>query len=101
MLIPKRRRWTNEHYTQWVKAQPCEGCGNPADDPHHITGHALGGMATKPHDLFTIPLCRRCHDELHRDTAAFEAEHGSQLEMLVRTQDRALALGVIATGKIK
>ncbi|XBS71138.1 DUF968 domain-containing protein [Acerihabitans sp. KWT182] len=101
MLIPKRRRWTNEHYTQWVKAQPCGGCGSPADDPHHITGHALGGMATKPHDLFTIPLCRRCHDELHRDTAAFEAKHGSQLEMMARTIDRALALGVISTGKSK
>jgi hypothetical protein len=89
----------NEPYTKWVKAQACEGCGNHADDPHHITGHGLGGMGTKPHDLFVIPLCRQCHDELHADTVAFEKKHGSQLEMLVRTQDRALAIGVIATGK--
>jgi hypothetical protein len=101
MLIPKRRRWISEKYTRWVKAQPCAGCGKPADDPHHITGHALGGMATKPHDLFTIPLCRRCHDALHADTISFEGKHGSQLEMVLQTLDRALALGVIATGKNK
>lgn len=101
MLKPKRRRWVNEQYTRWVKSQQCAGCGQPADDPHHITGYGLGGMATKPHDWFTIPLCRRCHDELHRDARAFEAEHGSQLEMLVRVLDRALAIGVITTGKLK
>jgi hypothetical protein len=99
MLRPKPRRWVNANYTRWVKTQPCAGCGNQADDPHHITGYGLGGMGTKPHDFFVIPLCRQCHNELHRDTRAFEVEHGSQLEMLVRTQDRALALGVITTGK--
>jgi len=99
MLIPKRRRWTSEKYTRWVKAQPCAGCGNPADDPHHIIDHGFGGTGTKPHDLFIIPLCRRCHDEVHKNTAAFEEHHGSQLEMVLQTLDRALALGVIATGK--
>jgi hypothetical protein len=99
MLRPKRRRWTNEHYTRWVKAQPCAGCGNQADDPHHIIGYGQGGMGTKAHDLFTIPLCRKCHDALHGDTKVFESENGSQLLMLLRTLDRALAMGVIATGK--
>ncbi|TCL06878.1 DUF968 domain-containing protein [Sodalis ligni] len=101
MLRPKPRRWVNENYTRWVKTQICAGCGNQADDPHHITGYGLGGMGTKPHDFFVIPLCRQCHNELHRDTHAFEERHGSQLEMLVRTQDRALSLGVISTGKLK
>lgn len=99
MLRPKRRRWVNEPYTRWVKSQPCEGCGNRADDPHHIIGYGQGGMGTKAHDLFVIALCRRCHDELHRDMHAFEEKHGSQLLMLVRTIDKALAIGVIATGK--
>ena len=40
-------------------------CGNQADDPHHIIGHGLGGMGTKADDLFVIPLCRKCHNELH------------------------------------
>ncbi|WP_413734362.1 DUF968 domain-containing protein [Sodalis sp. RH21] len=99
MLRPKRRRWVNEQYTRWVKSQPCEGCGNPSDDPHHIIGYGQGGMGTKAHDLFVIPLCRRCHDELHRDMRTFEHGHDSQPAMLLRVLDKALAIGIIATGR--
>lgn len=101
MLRPKRRRYENTQYTQWVKRQPCCACGNGSDDPHHITGNGFGGMATKAHDLFVIPLCRGCHDSLHKDVAAWEAEHGTQEHLLLTTLDRALAMGVIATGKAK
>ncbi|HCA2100877.1 TPA: DUF968 domain-containing protein, partial [Citrobacter freundii] len=38
MLKPKRRRWVNEKYTRWVKAQPCACCNKQADDPHHLIG---------------------------------------------------------------
>ncbi|MEG2269161.1 MAG: DUF968 domain-containing protein, partial [Acinetobacter sp.] len=96
MLRPKRRRWVNETYTRWVKTQLCECCRRPADDPHHIVGHGMGGTATKAHDLFVIPLCRECHDELHADVPAFEQKHGTQPELLLRFMDRALAIGVIA-----
>ena len=96
LLRPKRRRWVNEQYTRWVKTQPCESCRRPADDPHHIVGHGMGGTATKAHDLFVIPLCRECHDELHAGVSAFEQKHGTQLELLLRFLDRALAIGVIA-----
>jgi hypothetical protein len=95
MLRPKRRRWTSEQYTRWVKAQPCEGCRRPADDPHHVIGYGMGGTATKAHDLFVIPLCRECHDKLHADVAEFEKKHGTQLELLFRFLDRVLAIGVI------
>ncbi len=96
MLRPKRRRWENPTYTRWVKAQRCACCNNPADDPHHVIGHGQGGMGTKAHDLFVLPLCRAHHDELHRDPVAFEAKYGSQIELLFRFIDRALAIGVIA-----
>ncbi|WP_058911892.1 DUF968 domain-containing protein [Entomohabitans teleogrylli] len=96
MLRPKRRRWECKKYTDWVKAQPCSGCGSPADDPHHLIGHGQGGMGTKAHDLFVLPLCRVCHDELHADMAGFERKHGSQLELLFRFIDRAMAIGVLA-----
>ncbi|WP_176690827.1 DUF968 domain-containing protein [Cronobacter sakazakii] len=96
MLRPKRRRWENEKYTRWVKQQPCACCNQRADDPHHLIGHGQGGMGTKAHDLFVLPLCRRHHDELHRDTVAFEEKYGSQLELIFRFLDRALALGVLA-----
>ncbi|MDA7278150.1 DUF968 domain-containing protein [Escherichia coli] len=58
-------------YTRWVKTQKCMTCGNQADDPHHIIGHGLGGMGTKADDLFVIPLCRKCHNELHAGVAYF------------------------------
>ena len=96
MLRPKRRRWVNEKYTRWVKTQPCACCGKPADDPHHLIGHGQGGMATKAHDLFVLPLCRKHHDELHADTVVFEEKYGSQLELIFRFIDRALAIGVLA-----
>jgi hypothetical protein len=95
MLRPKRRRWVNKTYTAWVKRQPCECCRRPADDPHHVIGHGMGGTGTKTHDLFVIPLCRECHDELHADANAFEEKNGTQLQLLFRFLDRAIAIGVI------
>lgn len=96
MKRPKRRRWINEKYTRWVKAQPCACCGKTADDPHHLIGHGQGGMGTKAHDLFVLPLCRKHHDELHADIMAFEEKYGSQLELIFRFIDHALAIGVLA-----
>jgi len=96
MLRPKRRRWECEKYTRWVKQQPCACCGQQADDPHHLIGYGQGGMGTKAHDLFVIPLCRAHHDELHADMKAFEEKYGTQPELLMRTLDRALAIGVLA-----
>lgn len=96
MLRPKRRRWENDKYTRWVKSQQCSCCNNPADDPHHLIGHGQGGMGTKAHDLFVIPLCRAHHDELHADPVAFEAKYGDQLVLLFRFLDRALEIGVLA-----
>ncbi|MGN2428611.1 DUF968 domain-containing protein [Klebsiella electrica] len=95
MLRPKRRRWVSKTYTDWVKHQPCECCRRPADDPHHVIGHGMGGTATKAHDLFVFPLCRECHDELHANVKAFEEKNGTQLELLFRFLDRAMAIGVI------
>ena len=43
LLRPKRRRWSNEKYTQWVKAQPCLCCCKQADDPHHLMGFGQEG----------------------------------------------------------
>lgn len=101
MLRPKLKRWECEKYTRWVKSQQCACCGAPADDPHHVVGYGLGGMGTKAHDLFVIPLCRHHHDELHRDMSAWEIEHGSQLLLLVQTLNRALGIGAISIGKLK
>ena len=96
MKRPKRIRWMAPRYLAWIKTQPCECCRRPADDPHHLIGHGQGGMGTKAHDLFVIPLCREHHDELHADPVAFEAKYGDQLMLVFRVIDRALAIGVLA-----
>lgn len=93
LLKPKMQRWENTQWLQWVKTQPCCVCGQQADDPHHIIGHGMGGMGTKAHDLFTIPLCRIHHDELHRDPKQWEATHGNQLELLFHFLNRSLGIG--------
>ncbi|EQA0930834.1 DUF968 domain-containing protein, partial [Escherichia coli] len=95
MRRPKRRRWVNEKYTRWVKTQPCACCGQPADDPHHLIGHGQGGMGTKADDLFVIPLCRKCHNELHAGVKDFEEKHGSQLLLLIRFLMHARNSGVL------
>ena len=82
-------------YTRWVKTQKCMTCGNQADDPHHIIDHGLGGMGTKADDLFVIPLCRKCHDELHAGVKDFEEKHGSQLLLLIRFLMHARNSGVL------
>lgn len=96
MLRPKLRRWENRRYLQWVKSQPCCGCGNGDCDSHHIIGHGQGGMATKAHDLFTFPLCRNCHDELHANQRAWEEKYGSQIVLLFRFMDRSIGIGALA-----
>ncbi|EJF1946166.1 DUF968 domain-containing protein [Salmonella enterica] len=96
MRKPKMIRLVLPEYTQWVKCQPCCGCGKTADDPHHIIGHGFGGTGTKACDLLVIPLCRVCHDALHKDTRAWEMQHGSQLLWLARTLNRASGIGAIA-----
>jgi len=96
MKRPKRTRWENAKYLAWVKTQPCECCGRPSDDPHHLIGWGQGGMATKAHDSLVIPLCRQHHTELHNDPVKFERKHGSQPAMIIRVLDRAYALCVLA-----
>ncbi|EFA9655626.1 DUF968 domain-containing protein [Escherichia coli] len=98
MRRPKMQRLSLPDYTAWVKRQRCCGCGKPADDPHHITGHGFGGAGIKGHDLFVIPLCRECHQALHNDRKAWEEKNGSQLLWVLKTLDRAAGIGALVGG---
>ncbi|AXC64866.1 hypothetical protein DOE63_04035 [Salmonella enterica subsp. diarizonae serovar 59:z10:-] len=101
MRKPKMIRLELPGYTQWVKRQPCCGCGRQADDPHHIIGNGFGGTGTKACDLLVIPLCRICHDALHDDIRAWEEQNGSQLLWLARTLARATGIGAITAARAK
>lgn len=95
LRLHKSQRAEMPEYTHWVKTQKCMTCGNQADDPHHIIGHGLGGMGSKADDLFVIPLCRGCHNELHAGVKEFEEKHGSQPWLLIRFLMHARNAGVL------
>ncbi|MCG9536678.1 DUF968 domain-containing protein [Providencia huaxiensis] len=94
MKNPKLKCWVSPTYLQWVKSQPCCICGSIADDAHHIIGYGLGGIGTKGHDFYVIPLCRVHHSELHQDPKQWEEVHGRQLDFHFHFSSRAFALGV-------
>lgn len=64
-------RWRSPDYLAWVRARPCTFCGQPGSDAHHVIGlgWGLSGMALTAPDNYALPLCRPCHDEMHRDPA--------------------------------
>ncbi len=65
----KKRLGDSEKYLAWVRQQNCIRCGAPApSEPHHIKsiGH-FSGTGMKAVDLFTMPVCRRCHVTIHND----------------------------------
>ena len=59
-------------HIKWIKRLPCIACGLPDhSDAHHLKpACALAGKresgSQKPDDCWTVPLCRPCHDQLHR-----------------------------------
>lgn len=86
-------RHKNVKYLRWIRTLPCCHCGNPESEPHHIIGVGLGAMGLKASDIHTMPLCRRCHDELHREQGMTWAL--DQVRWLIKTQDRAQEEGIL------
>lgn len=62
----KVKPYRDKRYLEWIRSQPCAGCGWPAHlgniDAHHVE---TGGTSTKCGDDITVPLCnanaRGCH----------------------------------------
>lgn len=63
----KKKRKKNPHpgYLGFIRSKPCLSCGHPAE-AHHCKSLHMGGMGMKPPDTVCLPLCRRCHVELHQ-----------------------------------
>ena len=84
----KGGRLRSSKHLEKVRDFPCVICKNPSVDAHHlrITGHKRG-MSIKNSDEFTIPLCRKHHEELHNfgSEALFLALHGID-HMLILAQ---------------
>lgn len=75
MQIPKiERRYENPEYLDFIRMQPCLGCGSVPSFAHHVRWAGPCGWGTKTSDTFTVPLCRICHDHIHNDQHSIERE---------------------------
>nr|WP_277606829.1 DUF968 domain-containing protein [Aeromonas sp. MR7] len=93
---PKMKRWESANYLAFVRQLPCVVTGQ-ADgiEAHHVVGHGLSVMGSKTHDLMTFPLCHQAHMELHNNGwQQWEKTHGSQLDHVAMTLNKAAGLGV-------
>ena len=75
-------------YLKWVREQPSVISGALGCEAHHpkIRGH---GGSTKCSDYWAIPLTHEEHMDFHaRGQHTWEAEHGSQALMALRTLER-------------
>jgi len=80
----------SEKYLKFVRSLPCCHCKKPAE-PHHIIGICyMGVMGSKASDLHTMPLCRDCHEEVHRDPASWP-----QTRWMMDTQLKAVKEGIL------
>lgn len=86
-------RWRSPAYLAWLKGQPCCRCGAPADDPHHaIALDNLSGTGLTAPDSWAMPVCRPCHDLIHRDPELWPL----QALWVARTLTAAIQQGVLA-----
>jgi hypothetical protein len=61
---PVRRR--SKAHLVFVASQPCLVCHGGACDAHHLKMAQPRSLGRKVSDEFTVPLCRKHHQELHR-----------------------------------
>ena len=80
-------------YLKWVKTLPCCQCGMRADDPHHIKCKGVGGYALTAADSTAMPLCRTCHQDVHKGPGLYP-----QTKWMCETQAKAFAEGKIKWG---
>lgn len=86
--------WRSSPYLEWVRSLACANCASPPpNEPHHMIGIRGGVMGEKTHDYEAVPLCRRCHDELHRMTDLI----CRQQRWVRRTVESAIQKGVLST----
>lgn len=84
--LSRNSRFRSKKHMAKVRSLGCCICQNPVADAHHLRslGH-LHGAAIKNGDDFTIPLCRKHHDELHAFGAEeiFLALHGIDAKLIL------------------
>ena len=88
--------YRNRKYLDWVKTLPSVISQRPADDAHHLIGNGYSAMGTKVTDIWTFPLTRDEHTELHNiGWKAWEEKYGSQWKHVAETIHLAMIEGVL------
>ena len=77
-------------YLAWVRTLPCSLCGQEAHDAHHIKMMGVGGMGQSAPDLTVMPLCRTCHQDVHKGPANYP-----QAKWMIDTLKKAFYEGKI------
>jgi len=60
-MFPKPKMYRDDKYLAWIRQKPCVICGREAN-PHH---EGFSGVALKPDDYRTYPLCFKHHRIRH------------------------------------
>lgn len=63
IVLERPARMESPAYLAYIREMECLACGAPA--PCHAHHLSRGGTGTKGPDVFTVPLCGRCHRRLH------------------------------------
>jgi hypothetical protein len=86
----KEKTFRSGRYLAFVRSKACCFCHAPGpSDPHHFAGQK--GMAIKVSDLYTVPVCRGCHDEWHQRGSIRSFSRGETLMVFWRACARLLA----------
>lgn len=87
--IPKKAkrasRWRSQSHCNFVRSHQCcvPGCNQLPIEVAHVRVGSFAGMSQKPHDYFTISLCRDHHAEQHRlGEQSFERRHNISMAEL-------------------
>lgn len=89
---PKPCRWSSPKYEKFVRSLPCCMCGDESATVHHLKGVGhMSGVGAKAPSYASMPLCKKCHDIMHRNPGLW----GMQWEFIARTIGRAIEEGVL------
>ena len=81
-------------YREWIQSLDCAECGESGpSECHHLKGDFnMSGAGLKAPDWVAMPLCRRCHADIH---AAVDGWRDVQREALIRTLIKAFLSEII------
>lgn len=87
--IPKKAkrasRWRSQAHCSFVRSHACcvAACSGRPIEVAHVRVGSGAGVGQRPHDYFTVSLCRDHHSEQHRiGERSFEARYAIELSSL-------------------